>query len=97
MKNIKHSGWVITSENVKKFPFRYVLDCEDQSEGYCDFELGDNKETTKLFEKYSYLLINSKGNLYGIKNSVFSDIMIDGTPLTDEEIGKLEEIYVKVN
>ena len=90
--------WKITKENVGEFPFQYVLDCEDQSEGYCDFELGDNEETMKLFEKYDYLEMTSDGRLYGVKGNTSHDIIIDDcVPLTDEEKRQLDEVYTEVD
>ena len=93
MENKKYIEWKVTKQDVKKFPIQYVLDCEDQSTGYCDFELGDNPETMKLFSKYDFLVINTRGNLYGIRGNTSFDIIIDGVPLNDEEIEKLNTIY----
>lgn len=81
--------WKITKENVKNFPIQYVLDRDD---GEGDFELGNNEETMKLFERYDYLVINSSCNLYGYKGNTSFDLLIDNGKdgeLSDEDMKAL--------
>ena len=86
--------WKIGKDTAKEFPIQYVLDRED---GEGDFEIGNNKETEKLFEKYDCLELTSDGRLYGIKDNTLYDIIIDDcVPLTDDEVGEINKIYEEV-
>ena len=90
-ENITIYEWKITKEMAKDFPIQYVLDSND---GAYTFELGDNEETRKLFEKYDYLAIDSRGSLSGMRGNTSFDLLVDvgeEGKLSDEDMIELSE------
>lgn len=80
----------IFETDLKNFPIQYVLEEEGVS-----YEIGDNKESHKLFEEFDYLELLKDGRLYGVKGNTSFDIIIDvdkDAGISDEDWKAIKEM-----